>query len=583
MTAALLEADRLALQRLYLDDGPAFCREILPHWFPSPMPWVHRGVWAILAKQTHFLLKFGPEKWDESLHIWSPDELARIVRLFTYPIRPSDPESPTRPVFVMRNPEGKPIHYTDVPWRTVDESWSIDLHIGRFVNVMLPRGVSKTTLTNAWLLRDGCLYGIIPFFAYVSESAEGHAEPQLENIKRELMQNDRIHAIWGNLVPNRTHPNSWTSDAIECLNGVLAVAKGRGSQIRGLNKFARRPSVIVLDDIEDDESVKTEEHRTKTRKWRTSVVEQALPQIGQKGRLVYLGTPKHPDDSYMENAKDPRYTTIRFGVLDPEGTPLWEHYMNKEQIEAKRLSFARLGQLYEYGLEFLCRSDTTAKFKFQPKHYNRYRQYTPEEFCAKFPMRALSIDPAISEDPTACFCALGVVGMSDFGFFHAAALHLERGMSPRDQVDMYFFLSKYWHCNRHGVETVAYQKALKFLLQEDMMRQEHWFSIEEQNVPKGGPRPQAKHIRVEGILQPRMAAELFTFQERWPDLINQFVDWGHGAKDGPDVLAQCVALCAPGAGLALKAGNDNDSTPAILREVTMPPIDDLDYAAMGVP
>ena len=46
-----------------LRDPVYFCRVILAEWFPKAMPWFHRGLLALLTRETDFLLNFGKENW----------------------------------------------------------------------------------------------------------------------------------------------------------------------------------------------------------------------------------------------------------------------------------------------------------------------------------------------------------------------------------------------------------------------------------------------------------------------------------------------------------------------------------------
>ena len=52
---------------------------------------------------------------------------------------------------------------------------------------------------------------------------------------------------------------------MELTNGVVALCRGRGGQIRGLNVGFTRPDCIIVDDVEDEESVSTEEQMGKAK------------------------------------------------------------------------------------------------------------------------------------------------------------------------------------------------------------------------------------------------------------------------------------------------------------------------------
>lgn len=558
-------ADKQLLLSSYFEDQALFCRQVLPHWFPSFMPWPHRALLAILTRRADFLLNFGVEKWAEGDAEWTERDLDKIIRHFTYPTIPGDLQSPQKPIFIRRGD-------------------AVDMVLSKFTNIMMPRESAKTTVTNAALLYL-ILYQLVKYFVYISNT-QLFADDQLASIKRELETNETIHFLWGDISPDKRDSNAWREDRIETLTGILGATKGRMSQIRGMNKFSMRPDFEIMDDIEDEDSVATPEQLAKTQKWFMKAVKPSLSKVKGEGRLVNLGTPQAPNDISQSHAKDPAFTTVRLGAMDMDGEPIWPRYMTKEKYEAEKISYARRGMLFEFGMEYGCTINAEDQAKFKAKHIQRYKLLTREEFLRDFPIRALCIDPAISKKRAACPSALSVIGMNEFGFFHVFAFHMQVGMTPREQVDKYFEFSKLGACNRHGFEAVSYQAALGHLIREDMMRKQQFFEINE--IYPGNDI--SKHQRIEGIIQPRTSAELFTFNERWPELEIQFLHWPHAGYDGPDVLAMTVALLDPFAGLALPRtpvpeGTDpaaHDDTPEILRDVTMEELD-YDYKEMGVP
>lgn len=542
------------LLELYFKDRVAFCRDILPHWFPKPMPWFHRGILAILVKNADFLLHFGEETWEDGTCRWTKKGLAKIVKHFQYPVDPTDENSPMAPIFKVRYAgDGR----TPV---------AIDMVLGQYTNLIIPRGFSKTTLVNAAVLSQ-VLYEETKFTVYIGH-AQHHADTQLQNVAGELEANEKVIALWGNLVPDRQSSTKWTQSEIETSTGVTVMSKGRGSQIRGLNKGGNRPDHEIEDDIEDEDSVLTETQRDKTLTWHKAGVEPSLKKIGTPGRMTSLGTILHPDCLVMKLAKDPRYTTVKFGATlqDADGNlePLWSERMSLKDIEKERTSFARAGKLFQFGMEYESTIRLEDKVKFKAANVQQYKFLTPEEFQSQFVARALCVDPAISEDSKADYCAFGVVGISpEKGRFHVAEVFMKRGMPASEVYEKYFELSLRWGTNRHGVEGVAYQKSLVHGLREQMFRRGHYFEIDEKVGGRMTGTMKNKFVRVEGIIQPRYAAGLVTHNQRWPEYESQLLDWPHGKKDGPDVIAMCFALLDPYAGLAL------DNPDAIMADVTM--------------
>lgn len=511
MAKGLTEEEIKAIRlKAYLEPD-FFCSFFFPDWFPAEIPWVHLGILAIELQRTDFLLNKEP---------WILD---KIRRHFVFKEDFDDDDSPEHEVFIF--------NYDD------DENLvSIDLEIGQYTMLMMPRGFAKTTLSNAINLFQ-IVYNVKHVIVYASESA-GHAENQLANIKNEIETNQRLITFFGELKPLPSSGKKWSAPHIECSNGVVVVAKGRGGQIRGMNFGARRPDKILLDDVEDEESVKTDEQRAKAKKWFFAAVEPALDWRNPFATLMVTGTLLHADSLLMTLARDPRFNAIRFSAIDRDGEALWPLRMDLNSLEKKKQAFARAGELATFYMEYMnqLRNDETAKFR---KDFFRIEPLRWQDLDHK----ALVIDPAISDKPDADFCAFAVVAMLPKGHIHVLECFGKKGMLPREQIDTFFDLRKIWRGTtpvaKNGIEAHAYQRALVHLVREEMFRKKDYFNIEEIF------HKQNKVERVEGILQPRFANGYITFQKPFPLLETQLLDWPNGKKDLPDVLAMALALLDP--------------------------------------
>lgn len=531
---------------------PVLCaRQVFSHWFPEEMPWFHRGILAIILRRTDFLLNFKEEVWANGTSRWTKRKLAKLVRCFTYPVDPNRPEGERRPIFRVRFKEDG---------RTPA---AIDMVINDHVNLIIPRGFSKTTIVNFANIYKA-LYKLTKFTVYVSEAGP-HAEAQLATIQRELSGNEKIISVFGQLKPERTDDERWGAKTFETTTGVKFAARGRGSQIRGLNMFSDRPDTIVLDDVEDKESVATEVQREKTLSWFISDVMEAFGR-GKAGHCYTIGTILHPKALLPTLARGRLFTTIQLGAIDPEGEALWDspYGLSLKKIEQKKQEFARVGKLYEFGLEILSvvKDEAFSKFK---REYIRYKTYEPKDFVA----RSIHIDPAISNKPGADFCCIAVVGLMENGHKHVCDVVMERGIPFSQQAEEYFRLKMKWDCTHHSSESTAYQAALAQVIRELMFIKaktfgtKAYFEIRE-TWPHG-----RKEERVEGILQPIMAAGYLTFQQIWPQLELQFLEWPNEKLDGPDCIAAAISNLEPfaplsygdGEGLAAAEGDPMEFDP----------------------
>lgn len=505
------------------EDPWFFCQFFLPHWFRKEPSWFHLGLLALLTKKVAWLDQFSPRVVD------------KIIRHFVWKVNPEEEDSPEIPIFY-RNEEGQ-----------------VCMNLKKFTLVMVPRGFGKTTTINAANLYALC-YKECKFLLYVSESGP-HSQAQLKNVKNELEGNNKIKVVFGEQRPQQRSGAKWTEDWAQCTNGVNLVARGRGAQIRGLLLDGFRPDRVMVDDVEDDESVKTEDQRQKVREWAYRTLLPALQEEEEEEdvTLIATGTLLHSEALLAILRQDPEFNTVVLEAIDRDGDPLWPEHMDLEDLERKKTSFALAGMLAGYYLEYhnSVRADETAKFR------KEFFIYTPPEQKL---IKALAVDPAISEKKGADFFALAVTGMDDRGIHHVLDVMMKRGVPPREQVDLIFrYSTTFFPVHFHGIEAVAFQRALIHLVQEEMFSRNHYFEV----VPilHGAT---GKVERVEGILQPRYAAGYMRHSRQFPEYEKQLLDWPRGKRDGPDVVAMAISLCDPAAS---RAANRNIPLTAPLPEL----------------
>lgn len=486
-----------------------FCYSFLPDKFSKKMPWVHKGLLAIITGQVDWLLDS-----------CSYRELEKIVRHFTWKLDWDNPDAPEFPIFkVHLDDEGNAV--------------KIDMDRGKYTLSIMPRGFSKTTLIGLAAMLWKILFKENKFIVYVSETATA-AELQLGNVKFELASNPLIQICFGNLKPDRMSELKWTGSFFQTTSGVVVAARGRGGQIRGLNVNGQRPDCILFDDVEDKESVKTVEQREKTREWCYGDMMPALPAMDPNATIIGLGTVLHQEALLMVLKNDPDWTTCIFGGLDRDGEPLWADNMDKAALERKKQSYALAGMLSSYYREY---ESTIRGADGKP---------FPGPFLLKPEWRgeldavALACDPAISEAPGADFFGLAAVGITTKGFYLLLGIHLEKGVDTEKQVELYFKFDRDYGCTKHGVEAIAYQKALSQMIRREMFRQKRVFVIEEMKHGRTG-----KDERIKGILRPLYANGFLAHANRFPVYETQLLDYPDGKKDGPDVVAQAVKLLSP--------------------------------------
>jgi hypothetical protein len=146
------------------------------------------------------------------------------------------------------------------------------------------RGSGKSTLGSLALpLRAALEYpDKYPFIILVADSSR-QATLNISAIKHELETNNLIKQDYGEIKGKviedfslQGEGEEWQKQNIVLSNGVRILARSRGQKVRGLRHLQHRPKLVVIDDPEDGEWVRTKENRDKTDRWLHSEIIPAL-------------------------------------------------------------------------------------------------------------------------------------------------------------------------------------------------------------------------------------------------------------------------------------------------------------------
>ena len=570
----LTKEDSLRLANAGWRSPVEFCRIFLPGWFPTKMPWFHRGMAALRVGRADFLLDFGPEVWahdtvKNTVSEWTVDDLIKIVTNFVIEVKPAVVKDGVTIEPAVLEP------MFDLGFDDEGRITSCTIRDPKKRNAfMVPRGFSKTTLINALNLRD-VQYGTEEFILYTSETV-GHAAKQVATIRRQLEENALLIAVFGDRKPGRQDSETWTDAFLECLGPedepdrrVIIAALGSGGQVRGISKNAQRPTRIVVDDFQAKESMSSPTQIEKDIDWFIGTLLPAgeeFEALELEMAVDVIGTLLGPQAILAQLMTDSSWNRVRFGAIDRQGDMLWGAKLSMAGLQAKRAEFERMGKLDAFDYEYMSQLPITDGVQF-PLDKIIYVNRPSEWFVAK----SVVCDPAISANPKADYCTLAAVGMGKFGDIHVIDFHAEVGMEFDAQAEKFFELH-FAHCLdlpfdqvRHGVEAVAYQRALISLItskQHEKSKtwgQRAYFEV----IPiLHGRHEPSKIMRVQGFLSPRVRTGHFSMERPYQTLLGQLRDWGkkEAKKDGPDAIAMAIRLLDPFAG-GLAANENPEGEP----------------------
>lgn len=192
---------------------------------------------------------------------------------------------------------------------------------GTKLNVLGPRGGAKSTIGTLACPLRAAVEGWEPYIWIVSDTRH-QAQLHLENLKAELTDNPLLAADYPHAVGQGPR---WRATSIMLRNGVSVEAFGTGQRIRGRRHRAHRPTLIICDDLQNDQQVQSPRQRELARQWFHS----ALMKAGTARTIVVnLATALHRDALAMVLHRTPGWTSRVFRALLewPERMDLWDQW-----------------------------------------------------------------------------------------------------------------------------------------------------------------------------------------------------------------------------------------------------------------
>lgn len=208
---------------------------------------------------------------------------------------------------------------------------------GMKLNLLAPRGAAKSTLaTLAYPLREA-LEKREPYIWIVSDTmSQAHAH--LENIKSELTEN----AFLMKRYPDACGKGPvWRNGSIILRNGIMIEAFGTGQRLRGRRRREHRPTLIVCDDLQNDNHIVSASARERSRDWFHGTL---LKAGSAKTNILNLATALHREAIAFELLEKPGWVSKIFKAIEhwPRNMSLWEQwettYSDIEDLRAMELA-----------------------------------------------------------------------------------------------------------------------------------------------------------------------------------------------------------------------------------------------------
>lgn len=393
------------------------------------------------------------------------------------------------------------------------------------------RGSAKTTIMSLAYPIWAILGKQEKKFVVIISDTQELAKQRLANIRSQFENNTLLQHELG---PFKDDSGQWGAGSIVLLkyNARITVAS-REQSIRGITHNQHRPDLIILDDVENQDSVRTQDMRDKMHSWFRKDI---MPLGTLETKMIVIGNLLHEDSLIMRLKRSILYEGMSGGYYQFPvrigNTILWTgKYPNLGELERER---KKLGDVRAWMMEYeliIVPEDNQVIF---PEWIHRYKNIPVAPLRSNV-FIATGIDLASSDGEKANFTAMVSARVVIEENEHITLDILPHPINKRllfpDQVDAIKRLSDSFKndglTHYLFIEQVSYQRALV----EELKKQGY---VVEGIVPQGSKRERltyvSRFIRDNIVRFPDHGAE---------NLINQLVHFG---VERYDDLADATSL-----------------------------------------
>jgi len=194
---------------------------------------------------------------------------------------------------------------------------------GQKVLVLAPRGNAKSTICSMLAPLKAVCEASEKYILLLADTSE-QAESYLKTIADELDYNEKLRDKYPLACK---HGDVWNAGRIETANGVCIEALGKGKSVRGRKFRQYRPTLVILDDPQNDDDILSPSMREKDMNW----FDKALIPCGDtETNYFIIGTNLHRECVVNVLTTRSDFKCMRYASIQewPKNMELWETWEN---------------------------------------------------------------------------------------------------------------------------------------------------------------------------------------------------------------------------------------------------------------
>jgi hypothetical protein len=368
----------------------------------------------------------------------------------------------------------------------------IDDPTKQLVAIAAPRGWGKTSTVNMAYPAKKILFQEKKFIVPVSCTAT-QAIMQGENLKRELLTNQRVQYFFGNLRSDSFAKDSWVTSS-----DIMVLPRGAGQQVRGILFHGSRPDLFVVDDLEDSEAVKSEEQRKKLKEWFFADLLNSVDKSKKDWKIVVIGTILHEDSLLNNLLEDPGWATLKIELCDDNYHSNWPDFMSDEDIRRLAETYAKQGLLHIFAMEFR-NTVIPGDAPFQQRFFKYYSEREAKLNKEPNIESVVIVDPAKTANIASAYSAIVGLGIDTVKNLIYVRDIINERLHPEEIYDKSFEMCSRLKARVLGVEVTGLNEFITYPFQT-------WITKNGLNIEfvelkaRGGRLAVAKEDRVKSLV-----------------------------------------------------------------------------------
>lgn len=325
----------------------------------------------------------------------------------------------------------------------------------RPVAIAAPRGHAKSTRISFAHALKKALYKEKKFIILCSDT-EQQASGFTVSVRSELEFNPRLVHDFG-----KQKTKAWAADEFDLRSGTKFLARGRGQSVRGLKNGPHRPDLIVLDDIENDESVRNPDITRRVYDW---IMRALVPSLEPRtGVLFIVGSLLSLRSVLAQCIANKEFIAKIFRAIEQPtwgedaqeftaGIVLWPQRFSLRKLSSIRRLVGSIAFNQEYQNN---PQDDQSKFKTE-----WIQRFDPRALPREVVLRPYGgIDPSLKDKKTSDYKA-NVTVAAGGGKFYCLHAWIKR-TSLNAMIEQAYLSYARFHQIQIGLETVGWQELLR--------------------------------------------------------------------------------------------------------------------------